>query len=476
MRATLRITWLLLSTSFLFHIISAGDNAGVTSATNNPTTKPVVTNPATTQKTVPATTAKVNTDLNAKSTLAPATAETTKPAQATTVTAAATTIMPATTVTATPKPTEKQTPAQPPAPAVTDNQSPTSATRTTAAMTPQSKTHPVTVNPTAVTTDSSSSGAVVTTNASVIQKIKPSDPSVTVALQGTGLPATQRGGPGDVTMTPIAKISTDAPTPVQQSTSHTTIMVKTSPRDSKGGTEKTTVTMTNQQPTASKDPVPDGNTGTTNSPSTKVVPPVGGTSRTGAGTTAPLMPTIPATTMAAQPKTFQYSLNTGHEKDEEKELVEVCRRLMLDMLDGNCTLTWRHHKGKVQFDCVVINGKVKTSLATQIYEEINKKPTDNKTLIAILASCGALLIMIVILAVCASHHRKPYNENQQHLTEELHTVENGYHDNPTLEVMEVQPEMQEKKMAPNGEFNDSWIVPMDNLLKEDMPDEEDTHL
>lgn len=38
--------------------------------------------------------------------------------------------------------------------------------------------------------------------------------------------------------------------------------------------------------------------------------------------------------------------------------------------------------------------------------------TDNKTLIAILASCGALLIMIVILGACASHHRKPYNENQ----------------------------------------------------------------
>lgn len=62
------------------------------------------------------------------------------------------------------------------------------------------------------------------------------------------------------------------------------------------------------------------------------------------------------------------------------------------------------------------------------------------------------------------------------MTEELQTVENGYHDNPTLEVMEVQPEMQEKKMALNGEFNDSWIVPMDNLIKEDTPDEEDTHL
>ena len=52
----------------------------------------------------------------------------------------------------------------------------------------------------------------------------------------------------------------------------------------------------------------------------------------------------------------------------------------------------------------------------------------------------------------------------------------SYHDNPTLEVMEVQPEMQEKKLTLNGEFNDSWIVPIDNLAKEDIPDEEDTHL
>lgn len=65
---------------------------------------------------------------------------------------------------------------------------------------------------------------------------------------------------------------------------------------------------------------------------------------------------------------------------------------------------------------------------------------------------------------------------QQHLTEELLTVENCYHDNPTLEVMEAQPEMQEKKLALNGEFNDSWIVPIDNLGKDDIPDEEDTHL
>lgn len=231
-----------------------------------------------------------------------------------------------------------------------------------------------------------------------------------------------------------------------------------------------TVTVTSRQPTAPRTAQPPVKTGTTLVPPTKSAETSG--SRTEA--TAPLTPIDTITD--AQTNKFHYSLNAGKEKDEKKELVEVCRQLMVNMEEGNCTLTFRHHNGKLQFDCVEINGKVKTKLATQIYEEITKKQTDNKTLIAILASCGALLIMIVILAVCASHHRKPYHENQQHLTEELHTVENGYHDNPTLEVMEVQPEMQEKKMALNGEFNDSWIVPIDNLLKEDMPDEEDTHL
>ncbi|XP_034018811.1 podocalyxin isoform X2 [Thalassophryne amazonica] len=183
-----------------------------------------------------------------------------------------------------------------------------------------------------------------------------------------------------------------------------------------------------------------------------------------------------STATGIEPEIFSYSLNDGEEREEQKDLVTVCRRLMVDMHTGNCTVIWRRHNGKVLLSDVEVNGKVKSVIANQIYEEITKKSGDNKTLIAILASCGALLIMIVILAVCASQHRKPYNENQQHLTEELHTVENGYHDNPTLEVMEVNPEMQEKKVALNGEFNDSWIVPMDNLLKEDIPDEEDTHL
>lgn len=42
---------------------------------------------------------------------------------------------------------------------------------------------------------------------------------------------------------------------------------------------------------------------------------------------------------------------------EEKDLVEVCRRLMVNMHDGDCTLTWQLRDGKIQFDCVKINGK-----------------------------------------------------------------------------------------------------------------------
>ncbi|XP_035003286.1 podocalyxin [Hippoglossus stenolepis] len=245
-------------------------------------------------------------------------------------------------------------------------------------------------------------------------------------------------------------------------------------KTSEGDTEKTTVPVTTNLQIKSR-------TTETGKPGTTITHPTLTT-----GSLVPenlsettLLQTSTATTTDPQPKIFLYSLNSRFEpqKEKDKELVEVCKQLMANFQDGNCTLIWRHKNGKVQFDCMEINGKVKTNIITKYYEEISKKPSDNKTLIAILASCGALLIMIFILAICASHHRRSYNENQQHLTEELHTVENGYHDNPTLEVMEVQPEMQEKKVALNGEFNnDSWIVPIDNLLKEDILDEEDTHL
>lgn len=472
MRANQRITWLLISTSILFPIISE-QTASVTKAPNATPGKMEATTEASKVTTASSTDPKKPSTMNPVTTPAP----TTKPTEPTKTTAAAQTTKPAT-IPPTTKPTDKAPTINAPITSKPSSQPP-APTNTLAAPTTLKNTDSPQQTPNPAVTTASGSGSsssgvggrlVGTTAAPVV-------PGSTA--QVTQLPTTQSGGKGQVVTTESPKVSTGTPAQGQQTTGQTTMIAKTSPQGGNGGTEKTTMTVTNQQPVTSRTPGPPGNTGTTIGPTTptKSGPSAGGVSGAGAGITTPLMTTNPPPTTPSQPKTFMYSLNTGHEKEEEKELVEICRRLMVNLQDGNCTLKWRHQNGKMIFDYAKVNGEVKSSLVNQIYEEIHKKPTDNKTLIAILASCGALLIMIVILAVCASHHRKPYNENQQHLTEELHTVENGYHDNPTLEVMEVQPEMQEKKVALNGEFNnDSWIVPIDNLLKEDIPDEEDTHL
>ncbi|NXC73138.1 PODXL protein, partial [Anhinga rufa] len=94
--------------------------------------------------------------------------------------------------------------------------------------------------------------------------------------------------------------------------------------------------------------------------------------------------------------------------------------------------------------------------------------------ITIVTLAGSLLLIAAIYGCC--HQRFSQKKDQQRLTEELQTMENGYHDNPTLEVMETSSEMQEKKVNLNGELGDSWIVPLDTLMKEDLEEEEDTHL
>ncbi|XP_042540178.1 podocalyxin-like [Dipodomys spectabilis] len=91
--------------------------------------------------------------------------------------------------------------------------------------------------------------------------------------------------------------------------------------------------------------------------------------------------------------------------------------------------------------------------------------------------CMACFLLLVAALYGCCHQRLSQRKDQQRLTEELQTVENGYHDNPTLEVMETTSEMQEKKVVNlNGELGDSWIVPLDNLTKDDFDEEEDTHL
>ncbi|KAK9400228.1 podocalyxin [Crotalus adamanteus] len=95
-------------------------------------------------------------------------------------------------------------------------------------------------------------------------------------------------------------------------------------------------------------------------------------------------------------------------------------------------------------------------------------------IITIICMAASLLLVAAIYGCC--HQRISHRKDQQRLTEELHTIENGYHDNPTLEVMETFSDMQEKKVNLNGELGDSWIVPMDSLTKDDLDEEEDTHL
>ena len=56
------------------------------------------------------------------------------------------------------------------------------------------------------------------------------------------------------------------------------------------------------------------------------------------------------------------------QKHEEKDLVEVCKRLMVNLIDGNCTLSWKSHNNKRLLFDVEISGKGK---ATSSYEKIH---------------------------------------------------------------------------------------------------------
>ncbi|XP_032076561.1 podocalyxin isoform X2 [Thamnophis elegans] len=107
---------------------------------------------------------------------------------------------------------------------------------------------------------------------------------------------------------------------------------------------------------------------------------------------------------------------------------------------------------------------------------LDAEPKDHLSLpliITIICMAATLLLVAAIYGCC---HQRISQRKDQRLTEELHTIENGYHDNPTLEVMETFSEMQEKKVNLNGELGDSWIVPMDSLGKDELDEEEDTHL
>ncbi|XP_042578562.1 podocalyxin-like [Cyprinus carpio] len=156
----------------------------------------------------------------------------------------------------------------------------------------------------------------------------------------------------------------------------------------------------------------------------------------------------------------EYSFDPSN-STEKNNVRQTCKTLGQKM-KGNCTVTVEIHDKRL-IATVTIDGE---GNADQKIPPDNYKPIEPVS--GVTDSDNFQKEDVIVVRIT--------RHVDQHLTEELQTVENGYHDNPTLEVMEVQPEMQEKKLTMNREFNDSWIVPIDNLLKEDIPDEEDTHL
>ncbi|XP_075039735.1 podocalyxin-like protein 2 [Mixophyes fleayi] len=104
--------------------------------------------------------------------------------------------------------------------------------------------------------------------------------------------------------------------------------------------------------------------------------------------------------------------------------------------------------------------------------------SDYGKLFIVLVIIGAVCVMIIVagLIYICWQRRLPKLKNM-----ELHFVENGCHDNPTLDVaMDGQSEMQEKKPSLNGDTAhraDGWETLINKTGKEE-PDamEEDTHL
>ncbi|XP_069822838.1 podocalyxin-like protein 2 [Dendropsophus ebraccatus] len=104
--------------------------------------------------------------------------------------------------------------------------------------------------------------------------------------------------------------------------------------------------------------------------------------------------------------------------------------------------------------------------------------SDYGKLFIVLVIIGSICVMIIIagLIYICWQRRLPKLKNM-----ELHFVENGCHDNPTLDVaIDGQSEMQEKKTSLNGGTSlraDGWETLINKTSKEDTDAmEEDTHL
>ncbi|KFP91314.1 Podocalyxin-like 2, partial [Apaloderma vittatum] len=144
-------------------------------------------------------------------------------------------------------------------------------------------------------------------------------------------------------------------------------------------------------------------------------------------------------------------------------------------------------------DVLMALGDVKRSLAeigiqnysttTSCQSHPNQTRSDYGKLFVVLVIIGSICAIIIVLGLIYNcwQRRLPKMKNMSH-GEELRFVENGGHDNPTLDVAsDSQSEMQEKKPSVNGGNTingpDSWDVLINKQASEDVDVfEEDTHL
>ncbi|NWT08593.1 PDXL2 protein, partial [Vireo altiloquus] len=123
------------------------------------------------------------------------------------------------------------------------------------------------------------------------------------------------------------------------------------------------------------------------------------------------------------------------------------------------------------------------STTTSCQSHPNQTRSDYGKLFVVLVIIGSICAIIIVLGLIYNcwQRRLPKMKNMSH-GEELRFVENGCHDNPTLDVAsDSQSEMQEKKPSVNGGNTingpDSWDVLINKQASEDVDVfEEDTHL
>ncbi|XP_062383976.1 podocalyxin isoform X2 [Sardina pilchardus] len=136
-------------------------------------------------------------------------------------------------------------------------------------------------------------------------------------------------------------------------------------------------------------------------------------------TTVPTTTTTTLPTTTPTPSPFSYFFRKTDNSQGDSTLGKLCSKLLEIITDGNCSLSGKKkHNGDYQFEKVIVHGDVNISVVESHYnkEVDEKKPDETKesseesdytTLIAILASCGAVALIIVCLAIYTYRHATP---------------------------------------------------------------------